>query len=142
MIAVSHDRYFIDRTATRIIELDRAAESGMIDYSLEESDSAYGEYLRLREAAKPSVETVEVKIETDAKILYEQKKRENAERRAAERKRERAEKRIGELESELSALDLELYGSAAQNYIRAAEIEERKAEIEQELLELYELTMG
>jgi ATP-binding cassette subfamily F protein 3 len=98
VIAVSHDRYFIDRTATRIIELDRAAEGGLIDYNLEESDSAYVEYLRLREAARPTEDAPAVKVETDAKLQYEQKKRENAERRAAERKRERAEQRITELE--------------------------------------------
>lgn len=142
VIAVSHDRYFIDRTATRIIELDRAAEGGLIDYNLEESDSAYVGYLRLREAARPTEDAPAAKVETDAKLQYEQKKRENAERRAAERKRERAEQRITALEKELSELDKELYGSAAQNYIRAAEIDTRKSEIEEELLELYELTMG
>ncbi len=141
VIAVSHDRYFIDRTATRIIELDRAAEGGLVDYSLLESDSAYGEYLRLRAAARPTA-AHEEKLESDAKLLYEQKKRENAERRAAERRRERAERRVAELEDELAALETELYSSAAQNYVRAAEIDTRKNEIEEELLSLYELTMG
>ena len=141
VIAVSHDRYFIDRTATRIIELDRAAEGGFVDYPLGEGDSAYTEYLRLREASRQSPAPREEKGESDAKLLYEQKKRENAERRAAERRRERAERRVSELEEELEALDAELYGSAAQNYLRAAEIDTRKNEIEEELLSLYELTM-
>ncbi len=142
IIAVSHDRYFINRIATRIIELDPDRDGGMLDYNLEEYDDAFTEYLRLREvrradamAAAPSLKV------SDGKQDYEQKKRENAERRAAERKAERAKKRIAELEAELSALDEELFGSAASNYVRAAEIDARKTEIEDELLELYELVM-
>ncbi len=142
VIAVSHDRYFIDRTATRIIELDRARTGGLTDYRLEESECAYAEYMRLREEAKQSAAAdAKPAQETAQKLLYEQKKRENAERRSAEKKKERAEARAKELEKELEALDGELYTTAAQNYIRAAEIEERKAEIEKELLSLYELFM-
>ena len=141
VIAVSHDRYFIDRTATRIIELDRAADGGLSDYPLEESECAYTEYLRLREAMHGPAASAAPAPESEQKLLYEQKKRENAERRSAIRKRERAEHRSKELEAELEALDTELYTTAAQNYIRAAEIEERKAEIETELLSLYELIM-
>jgi ATP-binding cassette subfamily F protein 3 len=144
VIAVSHDRYFIDRVATRIIELDRAAESGAISYRLEDTDSAYTAYLGMREAARAAAPapTAAPAQPSDAKLLYEQKKRENAERRAAERRLERAKQRIPELEAELERLESELYGEAAQNYIRAAEIEERKGEIEEELLSLYELTMS
>lgn len=141
VIAVSHDRYFIDRIATRIIELDGAADGGMTDYRHEESECAYTEYLRLREAA--AAQTPEpVDTESEQKLLYEQKKRENAERRAAEKRLERSAARAKELEEELARLDEELYTTAAQDYIRAAEIETRKGEIEEELLPLYELLMG
>ncbi len=143
IIAVSHDRYFINRIATRIIELDPDREGGMVDCVLEDQDDAFAEYLRLREIrlrdARAAAET-ELKV-SDSKQSYEQKKRENAERRALEKKKERAEKRIGELEAETEKLDEELFGSAATDYVRAAEIEKRKAEIEEELLVLYELVM-
>ena len=143
IVAVSHDRYFINRIATRIIELDPDREGGMIDCELTEDDDAFAEYLRLREirrndakAASPAVVQA-----SESKQSYEQRKRENAERRALEKKKERAEARIAELEAETERLDEELFGSAATDYVRAAEIDKRKSEIEEELLALYELVM-
>ena len=143
IIAVSHDRYFINRIATRIIELAPTHERGLFDYSLEDYDEAYTEYMRLRELKKQSAAETEARSvqPTDSKLSYEERKRENAERRAKEKKRERAETRITELEAEIEALDKELFGEAASDYIRAAEIDKRKGEIEEELLELYELIM-
>ncbi|MBQ7356221.1 MAG: ABC-F family ATP-binding cassette domain-containing protein [Clostridia bacterium] len=142
IIAVSHDRYFINRIATRIIELSPTSERGMLDYSLEDYDDAYTEYMRLRELKRQSGAVVKEEFApTDAKLSYEERKRENAERRAKEKKRERAEQKIKELESELEALDKELFGEAASDYVRAAEIDTRKGEIEEELLGLYEIVM-
>ena len=142
IIAVSHDRYFINRIATRIIELAPGRPYGMINYNLEEYDDAFSEYMRIRAAQKEAAATEKRDTPpTDAKQSYEEKKRENAQRRAEERKRERAAARIPELEAELERLDEELFGSAASDYIRAAEIDKRKTDIEEELLSLYELVM-
>ncbi len=143
VVAVSHDRYFINKLATRIIELDPARENGMLDYRLEEYDDAFAEYLRLRELRRLDMEALfaSTKEPSTGKQDYEQKKRENAERRAFEKKIERAKLKIEELEAETEALDRELFGEAASNYVRAAEIDKRKTEIENELLELYELVM-
>ena len=142
IIAVSHDRYFINRIATRIIELDPDRDGGKLDCVLEDNDDAFSEYLRLREIRKRDAHTEKAPEKTsDSKLDYEQKKRENAERRALEKKKERAMIRIKELEEETERLDEELFGSAASDYVRASEIDKRKGEIEEELLELYELVM-
>ena len=144
IIAVSHDRYFINRIATRIIEIDTAHERGMMDYSLEEYDDAFTEYMRLRERAaerREAAERSEVHEVSSSKQDYEQRKREAAEKRAEEKRRKSAEEESARLEKELEALDEELFGEAAQNYVRAAEIEARKAQIEERLLELYEILM-
>ena len=142
IVAVSHDRYFINRIATRIIELAPERDNGMIDYPLESYDEAFTEYMRIRESRNLMLANAKkVTQATDSKAEYEEKKREKARARSEEKQRERAEKKIKELEAELEALDVELFGEAATNYQRAAEIEERKSEIEEELLELYELTM-
>ncbi len=141
IIAVSHDRYFINRIATRIIELAPECERGLYDCTLEDYDDAFGEYMRLRELRRERAEEVRAVEVTEAKLSYEEKKRENARRRGEEKRRERAEKKITELEEELTRLDEELFGSAATNYVRAAEIDARKNEIEEELLELYEIVM-
>ncbi len=142
IVAVSHDRYFINRIATRIIELAPERDNGMIDYALESYDDAFTEYMRIRESRNLMLQNVKKSSAvTDSKTEYEEKKREKARAKAQEKQRERAEKKISELESELEKLEEELFGEAATDYVRAAEIEERKAEIEEELLELYELTM-
>lgn len=142
IIAVSHDRYFINRIATRIIELAPERENGMIDYPLESYDDAFTEYMRIRESRNLMLQANRKAAPvSDARVDYEEKKREKAKARSEMKRRERATVKIEELESELEMLDAELFGEAASDYVRAAEIEERKAEIEEELLELYELVM-
>lgn len=140
IIAVSHDRYFINKIATRIIELDSSRPRGVVDYDIEKYDDAYAEYMRLR-SLDSQTEQRDTHRTTDAKADYEQKKQENARRRSEEKRIERAKTTIEKLEEELSALDTELFGEAATNYVRAAEIDARKTEIEEELLALYELVM-
>lgn len=148
IIAVSHDRYFINRIATRIIELDRGSERGLYDYSLEDYDDAYTEYMRIREtlrearaAAEASAAAEVSEAKSGTKEDYERRKRENSDRRARERRICEAKAAIEKLEAELEALEAELFGDAASDYVRAAEIEERKAQIEEELLSLYEIVM-
>ena len=142
IVAVSHDRYFINRIASRIIELAPERENGMIDCQLESYDDAFTEYMRIRESRNLMQESARKSVAvTDSKAEYEEKKREKAKARSEEKQRERAEKKIKELECELEALDAELFGDAASDYMRAAEIEERKSVIEEELLSLYELVM-
>ena len=141
IVAVSHDRYFINRIATRIIELAPLTDRGMYDYPLEEDDDAFAEYMRKR-SARGSVTPVTVEKKSESgKAEYEEKKRENAKRRADEKRLRRAEQRIAELEAELAALEEELFGPAATDYVRAAEIDMRRSEIEEELLLLYEIVM-
>ena len=141
IVAVSHDRYFINRLATRIVELDPHMERGMLDYRLEEYDDAYTEYLRLKEL-RESHAAADAPVEVaSGKAEYEQKKKENAKKRGEAKKIEKAKERVEALEKELEALEEELFGEAASNYVRAAEIDVRKNEIEEELLSLYELLM-
>lgn len=142
IVAVSHDRYFINKIATRIIELAPEFERGLYDYSLESYDDAFGEYMRKREERHLRSEaTAESDKKSSGKESYEEKKREQARVRGEQRKIERAKERVARLEEEIASLDEELFGEAATNYVRAAEIDKRKSEIEEELLELYELIM-
>ena len=141
VLAVSHDRYFIDRVATRLIELCPTEEKGARSYTPFEDETAYAAYLRMRalREAEAKIETPIVKSE--GKESYEKKKREEAQNRALRRKLERAETRIPALEAEIERLKAELYGSAATDYTRAAAIEEELAALDEELLSLYELVM-
>ncbi|MBO5879644.1 MAG: ABC-F family ATP-binding cassette domain-containing protein, partial [Clostridia bacterium] len=142
IVAVSHDRYFVNKIATRIIEIGEKGEN-LFDCTLEDYDNAYDEYMRIREMrkAKARESISDAPKISDSKADYEKKKRENAERRANERKLEKAKEKVAALEKELVQLEEELFTSAASNYVRAAEIDSRKAEIEEELLSLYEIIM-
>ena len=141
VIAVSHDRYFIDRIATRIIELDRAAEGGCIDYPIWEGEQPYETYRRLRETHRAQTQTASPTPASEGKLRYEAKKKEDADARRLLRAKEKAKTRAEELERELTVLEEELFGPAASDYVRAAEIDARKTEIEEELLTLYEQIM-
>jgi ATP-binding cassette subfamily F protein 3 len=140
VVAVSHDRYFIDRVATRLIELSPNTENGSLSYQPYEDETPYACYLRMRETAKRT-DTVFTVKNTAGKDAYEQKKREEAKRRAEQNKRAKAEKRIPEIEKELESLREALFGEAATDYVKASAIEEKISALEEELLTLYELTM-
>jgi ATP-binding cassette subfamily F protein 3 len=141
IIAVSHDRYFINRIATRIIELDAKSSTGMRDVVLEEGDDAFTEYLALREKTREPNSNTESEKPKSSKEEYERKKEAEREARARERKIAKAHERIAEIESTVSKLDSELFTSAQSDYVRAAEIYDEKNKLEEELLELYELVM-
>ena len=142
IVAVSHDRYFINKVATRIVELAPSIDGGLLDYSLEEGDDAFAAYLELRSKIKSAEPTEQKeKADTQSKLDYEERKRENSKRKSEMKQKERAEREIEKLEAEIEEIDKELFGSAASDYIRAAELDKRKSEIEERLLELYEITM-
>ena len=143
IVAVSHDRYFINRIATRIVELAPNEERGMLDYPIDEGDDAYTEYIRIRERIKEAARLKEAAVtpESTSRSDYEQKKRIAAMERAEKKKKERAEAEISSLEEELEALEKELFTTAATDYMRAAEIDTRRSQIEERLLELYEIVM-
>ncbi len=142
VVAVSHDRYFINRVATRFLEIDPAAAGGCVDYPLSAGEDAFAEYRRLREARQAGTAPVASPQESDGRRRYEEGKRAAAEKRAAERRLAEAERKIPRLEEEIEALTAELFGPAAADYVRAAELEARRTALEEELLALYELTMG
>ncbi len=139
VIAVSHDRYFIDALATRIIEL---SAGGVSDFRLDFGEGAFSEYMRMRsEKRRDSAPAAAEKAESEQKRSYQKKKEEIRAQRMLENKKKRAEEKIASLEAEQSALKDELFSEAASDYLRAAEIDRRISEIDDELLELYEIVM-
>ena len=114
IIAVSHDRYFINQVATRIIELDPTSDKGMRDYELESYDDAFSEYMRMRQIIKERNTAVNNVVKSsDAKMDYEERKRENAKRRAEEKKIEKAKQRIPELEAKIAAAKADVQNKIA-----------------------------
>ena len=141
ILAVSHDRYFIDRIGTRAIVLSPENENGAVSFTPYEDETLYTAYLREKAKAKETAEESAPQKKSDGKEAYEQKKQREAEERAKKRKKEKAEKDIPLLEEKIEELKRELFGSAAADYVRAAALENEISALEEELFALYELIM-
>lgn len=108
VLYVSHDRYFINKTATRILDLTGhklLSYTGNYQYYLEKKDTM--EQVHLGDSAAASG-TPSVKEDTEAKLDWQEQKRLAAERKKLERQYHETEDLIASLEDEISSLDEEL----------------------------------
>lgn len=137
VISVSHDRYFIDKLATRIVELLPADRGGVLSYPLS-ADDDYDSFREFRnaDAQKHAVASAPESAEADGKNDYLRRKEEAAMRRKAEKRKQQRKTRIEELETLLPNMEKEMYDPAT-DYVRAAELQKQIAEFEDELLTLY-----
>ncbi len=137
VISVSHDRYFIDKLATRIVELLPADRGGVLSYPLS-ADDDYDSFREFRnaDAQKHAVASAPESTEADGKNDYLRRKEEAAMRRKAEKRKQQRKTRIEELETLLPNMEKEMYDPAT-DYVRAAELQKQIAEFEDELLTLY-----
>ena len=142
LIAVSHDRAFINRLATRIIEIRPGSDKSgdMTDYTVTNVGSGYDEYRAFRSSRESSalLSSERVAVQSDSRAKYEENKKNQSRERSEQRRLERLAGERKELEAELDRVTSELYGEAASDYVRAAELETRRQEIEERLLEIYD----
>ena len=139
VLYVSHDRYSINRTATRILDLTNQAIVNYIgdyDYYLEKKEE-------LTEKYAPSVQETENEVPADApsegKLTWQQQKEEQARKRKQENELKKVEKRIEELETRDKEIDDTLVlPDVCTNVGRCAELSREKDKIQAELEELYE----
>ena len=146
IITVSHDRYLIEKLATRILELKPGAyfEGDLLDYQVDHPGNAYTEFqtyknarIAERQARTENAPAVIATVST-GKEQYLKNKQAAAEERKKKARLERLKKECEELEAELASIEEELFGSAAADYLRAAELDERKNQVEERLMEIYE----
>ncbi len=135
LIAVSHDRYFVNKLATRMLVFG-AAESGRIF----DHHGTYSEYLsyKARFLSDDNTGAVNIKQDTANKTAYLQKKEAQAEERKRIRRIENAKKKAEELEKRLTELEREC-NNAELGHERLAELWNEKETAEEELLQVYEL---
>ncbi|MBQ8207258.1 MAG: ABC-F family ATP-binding cassette domain-containing protein [Clostridia bacterium] len=144
VITVSHDRYFIGKLATRIIEIRPGDWNGsdLLDYTITHTGAGYDEYREYRDAREERLATASAGSgnvkESSEKEQYLKAKQSAAEIRKEQKRIERLKKEAEKLEAELEEVEAELYGDAASDYQRAAELDARKNEIEERLMEIYE----
>ncbi|MCQ2544206.1 MAG: ABC-F family ATP-binding cassette domain-containing protein [Lachnospiraceae bacterium] len=132
---VSHDRYFINQTATRILSLNNNNFTNYIgnyDYYLEKCEI-------LEAKDKEDTSPKEVKAETEAKLDWKEQKQANAEKRKLEAKINRIEAEIEKLENKLAELEQEMSNpNVSSNSAKLNEICSKQAEINEKLNSLYE----
>lgn len=146
VICVSHDRYLIDKLATRILEIKpgHPFRGDLLDYRVEKSGSAYTELqaykeARLAEAAEqPEAMQTAVPAKATGKEQYLKGKQAAAEERKKKARLEKCKRECTRIEGEIAAIEQELFGSAAADYVRAAELDAEKDALENTLLSLYE----
>ncbi|MCI5899690.1 MAG: ABC-F family ATP-binding cassette domain-containing protein [Hominisplanchenecus sp.] len=139
VLYVSHDRYFINQTATRILELTGNTlinYIGNYDYYLEKKEELTKIYAPA--AAKQEVEAQF--SESSGKLSWQQQKEEQAKLRKRQNDLKKTEDRIHELETRDSEIDIlmtqeEIYTDVA----KCIQLNNEKASIAEELEKLYEL---
>lgn len=132
IIAVSHDRYFTQKLATRFVDLG----DGGRDFH-----GTYDDYQMWREnrSLEKAIEIHDFKpVEQSQKNEYLERKKSQADKRRIEKKLNEIAKAIKKLERELVEIDDLLFGEAATDYIRATELSDRKVTVEDRLMQLYE----
>ncbi len=135
LIAVSHDRYFVDKLATRI--LDFGVEGPHTLFSFQGS---YADYLTYKRTLTATAETsIKETTVTASKEQYLNAKRDQAEQRKQERRLKQAREEIITCEARIEAINAEM---AEENigfdYPRLTALSEELEACETRLLELYE----
>lgn len=125
---ISHDRYFISRTADKIMEL---TASGAVTYA-----GGYEYYCEKRPSAIPAVQATTAASSAGGNE-YRRKKQKESERRRAQGKLERVENEIFELETEVARLDALLHSESGADFTLANELYAEKILAEEKLLQLY-----
>ena len=138
---VSHDRYFINQTATRILELTNQAVVNYIgdyDYYLEKKEELTEKYAPVQQETVTVQETAPATA-SEGKLTWQQQKEEQARKRKQEAELKKTEARIEELETRDKEIDETLVlPDVCNNVGRCAELSREKDKIQQELEELYE----
>lgn len=130
VLYVSHDRYFINQTASRILEL---TPEGMHEYL-----GNYDYYLEKKVAAAEST-VREVSAVTANKQDWQARKEEQAAIRKRQNDLKRVEERIEKLEAENAAIDEELtHEEVFTDVEKLMELNKKRDEVMKELEELYE----
>lgn len=139
VLYVSHDRYFINRTADRILDLHNCRLTnylGNYDYYLEKKE----EVRETLTSVSDTVVTAAAPIESEAKSDWKAKKELQAALRKKENDCKKCEESIAELESRLQELNEQMNDPAiATDVARLQEIAAHQAETNAKLEELYSL---
>lgn len=133
IIAVSHDRYFINKLATRILAFNVTEAGAVYDFR-----GRFSEYINYKNNYLSVEKMRETQSETEAKRSYITNKQTQSVQRKFERRVKQTREDIVSVENELERINAEINGEAATDHIRLADLYNREEELETKLLKLYE----
>lgn len=128
LLFVSHDRYFINRFATRIWELG--------DGKLRDFKCGYEEYRAIKASEAATVSMLEQKVKKVKKEKNNDLKKPSP--KTIERLLKKAEDEIGKIEASLSEIE-NLYDTYATDYLKLIDLDREKEELTKLLEEKYEI---
>ena len=141
VLYVSHDRYFINQTATRILELVNQTfvnYIGNYDYYLEKKDELTAVYATPA-AGGTDDSGIPKESVSDAKLSWQEQKEQQARERKRQNELKKTEERITELEERNEEIDeLMTHEDVYSNSVKCQELASEKASNEEELEILYE----
>lgn len=139
VLYVSHDRYFINTTAHRILDLTSQTMLNYIgnyDYYLDKKDAMEQAHLQT-ETKDSDVTASATATASDTKLSWQQQKEEQARQRKLEKELQAVETEIEELESDNEQIDTELSDPTNGNDVaKLQELSKKRAENDARLEEL------
>lgn len=143
ILYVSHDRYFINRTAHRILDLTEGqfvSYVGNYDYYLEKHDTV----MAAIEANAPQNADADSAVatkaaESEVKLDWKAQKEEQARLRKKENDLKKCEEKIAELEARISEIDTEMSDPAIGTQVaKLQELSKEQTTCQEQLEKLYE----
>lgn len=147
LLYVSHDRYFINQTATRILDLVNQTfvnYIGNYDYYMEKKEELTAVYAAGTPAGLKSPGSFGAaaapECVTEGKLSWQEQKEAQAKERKRQNDLRKTEDRITDLEERDAAIDaLMLQEEIFTNSVKCQELAQEKMQIAEELEQLYEL---
>ena len=143
ILYVSHDRYFINRTAHRILDLTEGQfvnYVGNYDYYLEKHDTVMAATLtRAPQSADADKADAAKTVESEVKLDWKAQKEEQARLRKKENDLKKCEEQIARLEARVSEIDTEMSDPAIGTQVaKLQELSKEQAACQEQLEKLYE----
>ena len=143
ILYVSHDRYFINRTAHRILDLTEGqfvSYVGNYDYYLEKHDTVMAAIEASTPQSADADNTVAAKVaESEVKLDWKAQKEEQARLRKKENDLKKCEEQIARLEARVSEIDTEMSDPAIGTQVaKLQELTKEQTACQEQLEKLYE----
>lgn len=143
ILYVSHDRYFINRTAHRILDLTEGQfvnYVGNYDYYLEKHDTVMAAIEASVPQSADADNTAAAKVaESEVKLDWKAQKEEQARLRKKENDLKKCEEQIARLEARVSEIDTEMSDPAIGTQVaKLQELSKEQAACQEQLEKLYE----